>query len=1208
MIARCTEYLAVYDPLSARRAQAERAARTGSRSFLPSLLGTIVALILAALLLPRGAAAQDVTAPQLTALSFPSTVNVSGGPATVKVNYSATDDSSGVFSFAISFKAPGLVCGSGGWVGASEEQTFVLGSVTSSVSFDLGQWVTPPGAYTVDGLLLTDGAGNFHSYTVSELQALGFPTQFTVVGTQDVTPPDLSFKFNFVDPADGVLAIDYWVGDGQSGASIVQLILTNYWGQRFSGSFTPDPSGKGTYYWTRLLGILDFGVTLAARACDAACNCGPQLVTGWRDLEVEAVTGEVFDTGGIVTTDLSGSGATPSGPMQTAVSSPNAGTISIAESASVGSAPSGYSFLSLQATIAAPPAAPANPLVVVFRIDPSQIPAGTDVNSIVVLKDNVPVAACTGPVGQASPDPCVADRSVLGDGEVQITVRTSSASLWQFAVNTCGNGVLDSGEQCDDGNVIGGDGCDSSCTIESRWTCSVPGHPCKPVCGDGVVLGSEQCDDGNLIDGDGCDSNCTVTGCGNGIVTAGEQCDDGNTDNTDACKNGCRLNGCGDGRATLLADSFDTEKGGLCALDYTGFANWTVARGAVNLIDYDCMRFSPGNGLYVDLQATSSGASRLESYATFTLTPGTYRLEFQLAGSPWFKNTVTVSLGTVFTEDFTLDSGVPFTPISRDIAVATATTGKLVFDHADNGAGGSGLLLDDIRLTRAYTCGNGVLEPGEQCDDGNLIDGDGCDSNCTVPGCGNCVLNAGEQCDDGNSSNNDACKTDCTPNVCGDGIVNPAAEQCDDGNSDNNDACKNDCTLNVCGDGYLNPAAEECDDGNLIDGDGCDSNCTVTRCGNGVTSAGEQCDDGNTSNEDWCKNDCTWNICGDGIVNQAGEQCDDGNTVDGDGCDSNCAVTGCGNGIVTAGEQCEDGNWNDNDACKNDCTWNVCGDGIVNPATEQCDDGNLVVGDGCDGQCMAEAGWTCPADGGPCQSDATVTPTQTPTDTPTTGALTSTPTQTVTATPTATSSLEAPDIALGTAVGRPGGVACVGATLAGNGAQVAGASNDISFDPNVFSVSGCAINPLIGAGTAPDKQLAMTVLGAGAERVGVFGVNLIPNGLLYSCTLAIGAGAGAGSYALGSVPGASDPDGTDITPVSGAPGAVTVTTCTGDCNGNGLVSIGEVVKCVNMFLGQPLCNPTNPTLGCPVADANLNGSVSIGEVIQCVNRFLNGCP
>lgn len=34
---------------------------------------------------------------------------------------------------------------------------------------------------------------------------------------------------------------------------------------------------------------------------------------------------------------------------------------------------------------------------------------------------------------------------------------------------------------------------------------------------------------------------------------------------------------------------------------------------------------------------------------------------------------------------------------------------------------------------------------------------------------------------------------------------------------------------------------------------------------------------------------------------------------------------------------------------------------------------------------------------------------------------------------------------------------------------------------------------------------------------------------------------------------------------------------------------------------------SNPSLSCPVADASLNGIVSIGEVTQCVNLFLNGC-
>jgi len=51
---------------------------------------------------------------------------------------------------------------------------------------------------------------------------------------------------------------------------------------------------------------------------------------------------------------------------------------------------------------------------------------------------------------------------------------------------------------------------------------------CTPACGDGEVdtgLWTEECDDGNLTSGDGCDSNCTVTACGNGFISPGEYCD-----------------------------------------------------------------------------------------------------------------------------------------------------------------------------------------------------------------------------------------------------------------------------------------------------------------------------------------------------------------------------------------------------------------------------------------------------------------------------------------------------------------------------------------------------------------------------------------------------------------------------------------------------------------------------------------------------------
>ena len=60
------------------------------------------------------------------------------------------------------------------------------------------------------------------------------------------------------------------------------------------------------------------------------------------------------------------------------------------------------------------------------------------------------------------------------------------------------------------------------------------------MCGNGIVEAGEQCDDGNQANGDGCGDGCFLEQCGNGIVEAGEQCDDGNNRNGDGCTNICR--------------------------------------------------------------------------------------------------------------------------------------------------------------------------------------------------------------------------------------------------------------------------------------------------------------------------------------------------------------------------------------------------------------------------------------------------------------------------------------------------------------------------------------------------------------------------------------------------------------------------------------------------------------------------------------------
>ncbi|MFC1889148.1 MopE-related protein [Thermodesulfobacteriota bacterium] len=48
----------------------------------------------------------------------------------------------------------------------------------------------------------------------------------------------------------------------------------------------------------------------------------------------------------------------------------------------------------------------------------------------------------------------------------------------------CGNGLLEEGEICDDGNMDPDDGCSHECRIEAGWTCPVPGTPCVTLCND----------------------------------------------------------------------------------------------------------------------------------------------------------------------------------------------------------------------------------------------------------------------------------------------------------------------------------------------------------------------------------------------------------------------------------------------------------------------------------------------------------------------------------------------------------------------------------------------------------------------------------------------------------------------------------------------------------------------------------------------------
>jgi uncharacterized delta-60 repeat protein len=176
---------------------------------------------------------------------------------------------------------------------------------------------------------------------------------------------------------------------------------------------------------------------------------------------------------------------------------------------------------------------------------------------------------------------------------------------------------------------------------------------------------------------------------------------------------------------------------------------------------------------------------------------------------------------------------------ARDAAVqpdGKLVVAGLVGDAEPLSSGGP----DDYALWRyegtAPACGNGVVEPGETCDDGGTAAGDGCD--------GACGVEAGFACAGAPST--------CTAG-CGDGAV-AGAEACDDGGAVAGDGCDATCRLEpgwtcagspttcsaVCGDSRI-VAGEQCDDGNTVGGDCCDAACQFEAPGSPCLDEGSLC-------------------------------------------------------------------------------------------------------------------------------------------------------------------------------------------------------------------------------------------------------------------------------------------------------------------------------------------------------------------------------
>ncbi len=309
----------------------------------------------------------------------------------------------------------------------------------------------------------------------------------------------------------------------------------------------------------------------------------------------------------------------------------------------------------------------------------------------------VAAAACTNvPMNSADDDSSVS----AGSGSTASGGATSSSTA--SGTSTAG---------------VGGAGGAASAQASAAVTSGTGGGMQNANCGDFLVQPGEDCDDGNMVAGDGCDNNCKTEAvvCGNSKVEAGEECDDGNMVLADGCDKSCKLepgSTCGDAvdlNVALMNDSYSgdtTNKGNTnfgdptCDTDLAAMSDTVVHRyTATATASYSFMTVSPMGGSMLDTVLWAYNDCLNAGAAAQIACNDDY--DFQ----HYFSRII-----RVLEKDETI-----FIVVAGSIYQGSSPAGPYTLIVKQNGS-----------------CGDGSVDLGEQCDDGNVAPADGCDPNCSL--------------------------------------------------------------------------------------------------------------------------------------------------------------------------------------------------------------------------------------------------------------------------------------------------------------------------------------------------------------------------------------------------------------------------------------------------------------------------------------------